>query len=185
MLDAGRLLDRPISEQVIEVPKFIIDDNPTRTLVPEPQMAEQLVEVLTVISFSSLQQTMEQHVDIQVPRRGGRNTRLQGFLPGQSSTASSSSSKKRISERTVEQIVRFPVKAFKIFVQDRFRQRPRLFNLLLVQTMTLMSLVMGFFALFPTEKSAECREQVSADPSAHGPRRLMSSSGGPMSRRWR
>ena len=51
----------------------------------------------------------------------------------------------------------FPVKAFKIFVQDRFRQRLRLFNLLLVQTMTRMSLVMGFFALFPKEKSAECR----------------------------
>ena len=38
-----RILDRPISEQVIEVPKFIIDDIPTRTLVPEPQMAERLV----------------------------------------------------------------------------------------------------------------------------------------------
>ena len=106
-MDAVRLLDRPISEQVIEVPKFFIDI-PTRSLVPEPQMVEQLVEVPTVISFSSLQQTVEQLVDIPVPRRGGRSTGLQGFLPGQSSTASSSSSKKRISDRTVEQIVRFP-----------------------------------------------------------------------------
>ena len=102
-MDAVRLLDRPISEQVIEVPKFIIDDIPTRTLVPEPQMAEQLVEVPTVISFSSLQQTVEQLVDIPVPGGGGPSSGLQGFLPGQRST--SSPSRKRISERTVEQIV--------------------------------------------------------------------------------
>ena len=101
-----RLLDRPISEQVIEVPKFIIDDIPTRTLVPEPQMAEQLVEVPTVLSFSSLQQTVEQLVDIPVPGGGGPSSGLQDcqdFLPGQRST--SSPSRKRISERTVEQIV--------------------------------------------------------------------------------
>ena len=35
---------------------------------------------------SSLQRTVEQLVDIPVPRRGGRSTDLQGFLPGQSST---------------------------------------------------------------------------------------------------
>ena len=101
-MNAVRLLDRPISEPVIEVPKFIIDDIPTRTLVPEPQMAEQLVEVPTVISFSSLQQTVEQLVDIPVPGGGGPSSGLQSFLPGQRST--SSPSRKRISERTVEQI---------------------------------------------------------------------------------
>ena len=98
-----RLLDRPISEQVIEVPKFIIDDIPTRTLVPEPQMAEQLVEVPTTVSYSSLQRTVEQHVDIPVPGGGGPCSGLQGFLPRQRSTASPS--RKRISERIVEQIV--------------------------------------------------------------------------------
>ena len=102
-MDAVRLLDRPISEQVIEVPKFIIDDIPTRTLVPEPQMAEQLVEVPTIISYSSLQRTVEHHVDIPVPGGGGPSSGLQGFLPGQRST--SSPSRKRISERTVEQNV--------------------------------------------------------------------------------
>ena len=50
---------------------------------------------------------MEQHVDIPVPGRGGRISGLQGFLPGQGSTATRSS-KKRISERTVEQTVDFP-----------------------------------------------------------------------------
>ena len=102
-MDAVRLLHRPISEQVIEVPKFIIDDIPTRTSVPEPQMAEQLVEVPTVISYFSLQRSVEQHVDIPVPGGGGPSSGLQGFSSGQSSTASPS--KKRISERIVEQIV--------------------------------------------------------------------------------
>ena len=103
VLDVARLMDRPISEQVIEVPKFIIDDIPTRTSVPEPQIAEQLVEVPTIISCSSLQRSVEQHVDIPVPGGGGPSSGLQGFSSGQSSTASPS--KKRISERIVEQIV--------------------------------------------------------------------------------
>ena len=98
-----RILDRPISEQVIEVPKFIIDDIPTRTLVPEPQVAEQLVEVPTTVSYSSLQRTVEPHVDIPVPGGGGPSSGLHGFLPRQRSTASPS--RKRISERIVEQIV--------------------------------------------------------------------------------
>ena len=103
VFDVARLMDRPISEQVIEVPKFIIDDIPTRTSVPEPQMAEQLVEVPTVVSYSSLQRSVEQHVDIPVPGGGGPSSGLQGSSSGQSSTASPS--KKRISERIVEQIV--------------------------------------------------------------------------------
>ena len=46
---------------------------------------------------------------LTVPRgRGGRNTDLQGFLPGQSSTAPQFC-KKRISARIVEQIVDTPV----------------------------------------------------------------------------
>ena len=100
-MDAVRLLDRPISEQVIEVPKFIIDDIPARSLVPEPQLAEQLVEVPTVISYSSLQRS---GVDIPVPGGGGPSSGLHGFLPKQRSTASPSS-RERISERIVEQIV--------------------------------------------------------------------------------
>ena len=102
-MDAVRLLDRPISEQVIEVPKFIIDDIPTRTSVHEPQMAEQLVEVPTVISYYSLQRSVEQHVDIPVPGGRGPSSGLQGFSSGQLSTASPT--RQRISERIVEQIV--------------------------------------------------------------------------------
>ena len=89
------------AEQVIDVPKISFEDIPTRTLVRDPQLAEQLVEVPTFLCF------LKQTVDIPVPR--GRGRRLQGFSqnsvflllverdlqvsrPGQGSTASSSSS---------------------------------------------------------------------------------------------
>ena len=85
VLDAGRL----------EVPKISLDVIPFRTLVPEPQLAEQLVEVPTIVSFSSLQRIMDQTVDIPVPQGGGRHADLQGFLRGQNSTG-------------VEQIVDIP-----------------------------------------------------------------------------
>ena len=63
------------------MPKIVLDDVPVRTSVRDTQLVEQLVEVPTIISYSSLRRTMEQHVDIPVPRRGGRCTGLQGFLP--------------------------------------------------------------------------------------------------------
>ena len=68
------------------------------------QTAEQLVEVSTIISYSSFLRTMEQNVDIPGPGRGGRSSGFQGFLPGQSSTAQLASLE-RISQRIVEQIV--------------------------------------------------------------------------------
>ena len=78
----------PVPEQVIEVPKIVLDDVPVRTSVRDTQLVEQLVEVPTIISYSSLmQRTMEQHVDIRVPGGGGRNAGLQCSLPEQSSTA--------------------------------------------------------------------------------------------------
>ena len=87
------------------MPKILIDELPARTSVREPQLAEQLVEVPTIISFSSLQRIVEQNVYVPVPRGGVRG--LQGFLPGQASTTSPSSLE-RISERTEEQIAGFP-----------------------------------------------------------------------------
>ena len=91
----------PDPEQVIEVPKILPFDVPMRTAVRVPQLAEQLVDVPTIVSFSSLQRIMEQTVDIPVPQGGGRHADLQGFLRGQSSTAL----QERISERLLEQIV--------------------------------------------------------------------------------
>ena len=103
-----------VDEQVIVVPKFIQEVTPQRLRPPEPQqLVEQLVEVPTIVSFSSLQRIMDQTVDIPAPRGRGRGGGLQdfsqdsstaaadddipvprgdlqGFLPGQGFTASSS-----------------------------------------------------------------------------------------------
>ena len=71
----------PDPKQVIEVPKILPDDVPMRTAVRDTQLAEQLVEVPKILYF------LKQKVDIPVPGGGGRFAGLQGFLPGQSSTA--------------------------------------------------------------------------------------------------
>ena len=47
-------LDSSVPEQVIEVPKISTPSRCPRTVLSVPQMAEQLVEVPTIISFSSL-----------------------------------------------------------------------------------------------------------------------------------
>ena len=70
----------PDPEQVIEVPKILPFDVPMRTAVRVTQLAEQLVEVPTIISSSSLQRTVEQHVDIPVPDGGAPISGLQGFF---------------------------------------------------------------------------------------------------------
>ena len=64
-------LDAPIPEQVVAVPKISSSSRRSRTVLSEPQTAEQLVEVPTVVSFSSLQQTAEHIIDI-VPRSRSR-----------------------------------------------------------------------------------------------------------------
>ena len=73
--------------QVIEVPKISASSCCSRRVLIAPQKAEQLVEVPTIVSSILLQRIMEQHVDIPVPVGGGLLAGLQGFLPGQSSTA--------------------------------------------------------------------------------------------------
>ena len=85
--DTLRILDFPIAEQVIEVPKISCSPCPSRSLVPEPQSAEQLVEVPTVLSPTRIAlRIAEQIVDTPVPHGRGQG-RVQGFLPRQSSTA--------------------------------------------------------------------------------------------------
>ena len=108
LLNLAHFLDIPLPdpEQVIEVPKILSDDVPMRALVRETQLAEQLVEVPTIVSWSLLQLITKQNVDIPVPGGGVRG--LQGFLPGQVSTTSSFSLE-RFSEQIVEQNVEFPV----------------------------------------------------------------------------
>ena len=107
-----QILDAPVPQMVDSVLEFfrrVIDvpmissssSCPSRAALSEPLMVEQLVEVPTIISFSSLQRS---GVDIPVPGGGGPSSGLHGFFPRQRSTASPSSTE-RISERIVEQIV--------------------------------------------------------------------------------
>ena len=74
------------ARQVIDVPKIAQDCTPQRLIdtLRQPQTVEQLVEVPTIISFSSLQRTVEQNVGISVVGGSGAGGGLSGFLPGQS-----------------------------------------------------------------------------------------------------
>ena len=79
-----------VAEPVIEVPKILPHVIPRRRRRRRTQLAEQLVEVPTVVSYSSLQQlTAEQIVYIPVPGGdgGGGCGGLQSSLPRQNSAA--------------------------------------------------------------------------------------------------
>ena len=96
-----KIVDLFVPVQEVEVPKISsLSCPPPHRVLPEPQSAEQLVEVPTVLSpLRIAEQIAEQIVLIPVPQG-----RVQGFLPKQGSTATPSSLE-RISEQIVEQIV--------------------------------------------------------------------------------
>ena len=86
LLEVCRLFDVLIPEQAIAVPKISSSRHSHRRRVRfAEQTAEQLVEVPTIITYSSLRGIVEQNVDIPVPR--GRGRVGLGLHPGQSSTA--------------------------------------------------------------------------------------------------
>ena len=144
VVDALRILDLPMAEQVIEVPKISCSTCPPRSPIPEPQSAEQLVEVPTVLSPLRIAlQITEQIVDTPVPQGRGKR-RVQGFLPEQSSTATSSSLV-RISERTVEHIVDLPSSGGALGHGSSSLAGPA------------DAVFTVFFRTFSMEKSAECR----------------------------
>ena len=93
LVDVLRFFDTqmPSAEQAVDVPKIIVEDIPTR-IFREPQLAEQSVEVPTILYF------LKQKVDIPVPGGGGRLADLQGFHPEQNPTVQSA-----------EQLVDLPV----------------------------------------------------------------------------
>ena len=106
LVDVCRLFDVLIPEQAIEVPKISPTPSPSRRRRVRfaERTAEQLVEVPTIISYSSLQRTVEQNMDIPVPR--GRGRVGLGVHPGQSSTAYSGAD---FPAATAEQNVDIPV----------------------------------------------------------------------------
>ena len=92
LVEVCRQLDTHVPEQAVEVPKISSSSRLScrRRVLRLPQTAEQLVEVPTIVSVSSLRALVEQNVDIPVPRgRGGLVGRrdLQGFSKGHCSAA--------------------------------------------------------------------------------------------------
>ena len=157
-------------EQVIDVPKILPEDVPMRAVLRDPQLAEQLVEVPTIVSYSWLQLRMEQNVDIPVPGRGGRRSGLHGFPPRQGSTALHSS-EERISGQIVEQLVDIQGGGLQDF-RPGFSLSSSYFPVGVPKLW--MSLVKGFFALIPKiEKSAKSgshsRQRVPASFSPSTP----------------
>ena len=68
LLEVCRQLDTPIPEQVIDVPKISSSrQSRSRRVRFAEQTAEQLVEVPTIVSYSSLHGLVDQNVDIPVP----------------------------------------------------------------------------------------------------------------------
>ena len=107
----------PVAEQVIEVPKIILENIAVRTLVREPQLAEQLVEVPTILTPPFLLSGWLQNVDTPVPH-GGRGA--SGGLPEQNATAFGEADhrfQQRLPTRSL--ISPFLVEGFKIYAQDR------------------------------------------------------------------
>ena len=85
LVDVLSPFDLQVPEQGIEVPKIITEDIPSRRSCREPQMAEQLAEVPTILCF------LKQTVDIPAPRSGVRH--LEGFLSRSSFSSSVLSSR--------------------------------------------------------------------------------------------
>ena len=92
LLDVFWPHDREVPELVIEVPKILCEDIPTRSSVPEPQLADQLVEVptnrvfaLAVVAVRTLgweaAAALSRSLTVPVPARGGGGERggLQGL----------------------------------------------------------------------------------------------------------
>ena len=99
LVDILAPLDFCVAEQVIEVPKIVCPPRAARTVLRAPQTAELLVDVPTVVSYSSLKQhIVEQIVDIPAPgRAGGEGVEVFKF------------SLDRIQQRFLEQHVGIPV----------------------------------------------------------------------------
>ena len=119
-------------EQTAEILQFFDALSPVAEQVIDVLLAEQLVEVPSVLYF------LKQKVDIPVPGGGERPACLHAFHPEQSSTAPPFS----------EQIVDIPAPGGGL-QGFRIRRRHLLLSLQLVYMRTRMSIVKGFFALFP------------------------------------
>ena len=120
----------PVAEQVIDVPKIILEDIPARRLCREPQLVDKLVEVPTIVYF------LKQKVDIPVPGVEGDTQIIKVFS--------------MVSSRSLV----FPVEVFKVFAQDKVHlHHPH--NSPVGVRGDADELGEGFSALFPVLKKCE------------------------------
>ena len=159
------------------MPKILPEDVSLRTAVREPQLAEQLVEVPTIVSWSLLQLIMKQNADSPVVGGSGAGGGLSGFLPGQHFCTFL-----RLPSRplTIQLLGRELVEVFKVFFVDRVEQR---FLPIQVEVFKIFSqsrvpqrllrfllhtLVLRVFRTFSSsEKSAEVAGQVDEKMPGH------------------
>ena len=142
-----------IAEQVIDVPK-ISQDRTSQRLgdgLRQPQMADQLVDVPTVVSYSSLQQLVAaQIVGVPVPCAGGGGVEVFKVF-----------SQDRIQQHfTSSRPLTFQFRAVEVYralAQDRVQQ---LLHLTLV---LLVALGKGFLALFPEGKKCGVRSALGSN----------------------
>ena len=142
MVDLLREIDAPaLVEQVIAVPKISMERVPQRSVCRRSRRAEQLVEVPTIVSYSSLQQrTAKQTVDIPVPHGHGRvgHGGLQGF-------AQDRIQQRLWSRKLTLQFLRVgaALEVLKASSRVLLALHPR------TRLVPWMKLLLGFFALFP------------------------------------
>ena len=151
LVDFFKNLDIEVPAQVIEVPKISQDIIPQRSVDLVPQMAEQLVEVPTVLSPTRIAlRIAEQIVDTPVPRGNG-----QGSLP-----------QDRVQQRRLHLWNAFlsglwsRSLAFLLLVVAWDAGLP---HLLVLQ----MRILLGVIALFPMEKVRSTGQVVSVQLGGH------------------
>ena len=171
VVDLLREIDAPaLVEQVIAVPKISLDRVPQRSVCRRARRAEQLVEVPTIVSYSSLQQrTAKQTVDIPVPLgRGDRGDRIQQCLWSRTLTfqflmvvmdgsvmeAFKVSPRDRVPQRFVEQITLTLQFLNFVAALEVLKASSRVLLVLHPRTRLVpwMRLLLWFFALFPKSK---------------------------------
>ena len=107
LVEVCQQLDTHVPEQAFEVPKISSTPRLSRRRVRfAEQTAEQLLEVPTIVSYSSLRGIVEQNLNIPVPHGRDGGGGLLGLHPGQSSSAFSGAD---LRSATAEQIVDIPV----------------------------------------------------------------------------
>ena len=158
LVEVCRHLDVHIPEQVIEVPKISSPSRHCRRRVRfAGQTAEQLVEVPTIISYSSLlQRTVEQNVDIPVLGRGGAPSVFKVFLPDRDQQHSLLLRNAVLSGLWSRSLILVClVASFKIFAQSRFPQR-----LLRVLVNTLVNREGSFSDFSQSSKKSEVKSAL-------------------------